>query len=340
MRIFRVLLVCALLAGCGGDDEEQTATPAKTETPAAEKSATPAAQDEEAAVREVFDSYMAALKEKDFDTACSKLAPETTEKLQENVKKLGVSDPPETCPGEPRAAPGDGGEGRSEQEGARRALRHRGGRQHQGQRRGLGDHRLARDASRARNTGLSVRAQDRRGVEAGRCDKLSSRCRRRERIAELERDLAEAIERQSATGQVLEVLGRCAFELEPVFETVVAQAVRLCRADAGQIYVSDGDVYRLAVALGASQAYREYLASVPIAAGPGTIVGRVTQERQTVQIRDASADPEYTMRRALRARRLPHDARRADARRRARARRDRAVARRRSRRSTSGRSSW
>jgi signal transduction histidine kinase len=120
-----------------------------------------------------------------------------------------------------------------------------------------------------------------------------------ERIAALERDLAEAIERQSATGQVLEVLGRSAFELEPVFETVLEQAVRLCRADAGQIYVRDGDVYALAVALGASQAYREYLATAPIAAGSGTLVGRVEQERTTVQIRDAQADPEYTMRRAL-----------------------------------------
>jgi hypothetical protein len=90
MRILRVLLVCALLAGCGGDDEDQSAAPAR--------SATPAAQNEEAAVREVFDSYMAALKAKDFDTACSKLAPETTAKLKENVKRLGVSDPPEECP--------------------------------------------------------------------------------------------------------------------------------------------------------------------------------------------------------------------------------------------------
>ena len=90
-------------------------------------------------------------------------------------------------------------------------------------------------------------------MEAGRCDELSARCRSASGIADLERDLAEAIERQSATGQVLEVLGRCAFELEPVFETVLAQAVRLCRADAGQIYVRDGDVYRLALALGASR---------------------------------------------------------------------------------------
>jgi hypothetical protein len=90
MRIFRVLVVCALLAGCGGDEKEQTAAPAKT--------ATPAAQDEEAAVREVFDSYLAAMKAQEFDEACSKLAPETTAKLQENVKRLGVADPPESCP--------------------------------------------------------------------------------------------------------------------------------------------------------------------------------------------------------------------------------------------------
>src|SRR4051794_25221502 len=120
-----------------------------------------------------------------------------------------------------------------------------------------------------------------------------------DRIAELERDLAEAIERQSATGQVLEVLGRCAFELEPVFETVLAQAVRLCHADAGQIYVVDGDRYHLVVAVGASQAYRDYLATVPIQADPGTLVGRVGLERTTVQIRDVRSDPAYTMRRAL-----------------------------------------
>src|SRR4051794_21112110 len=120
-----------------------------------------------------------------------------------------------------------------------------------------------------------------------------------DRIAELERDLAEANDRLAATGQVLEVLGRCAFELEPVFETVLGQAVRLCHADAGQIYVREGDVYRLGIALGASQAYRDYLASAPIQTGPGTIVGRVGLERRPVQIRDAQADPRYTMRRAL-----------------------------------------
>src|SRR4051794_22779978 len=120
-----------------------------------------------------------------------------------------------------------------------------------------------------------------------------------DRIAELERDLAEAIERQSATGQVLEVLGRSGFQLEPVFETVLGQAVRLCSADAGLIYVLEGGSYRVAIAQGSSQAYRDYISGVSIQAGSGTLVGRVGSERQTVQILDAPSDPRYTMTRAL-----------------------------------------
>jgi signal transduction histidine kinase len=120
-----------------------------------------------------------------------------------------------------------------------------------------------------------------------------------DRIEQLERDLAEARERQTAADQVLEAIGRSASELEPVFETVVSQAVRLCGADAGLIYVLDGDVYRLAFATGGSQAYRDYLAGVPIARGAGTLVGRVGLERRPVQILDVLADPDYEMHRAV-----------------------------------------
>jgi class 3 adenylate cyclase len=112
---------------------------------------------------------------------------------------------------------------------------------------------------------------------------------------DLERQLAEARERQSAADQVLELIGRSTFELEPVFETVLEQAVRLCNADAGQVYVLDEDVYRLALAIGGPQAYRDYLAGVPIARGAGTLVGRVGLERRPVQIPDVLADPDYEM---------------------------------------------
>src|SRR3954471_16497334 len=69
------------------------------------------------------------------------------------------------------------------------------------------------------------------------------------RAARLERDVADAIEQQAATSEVLQTIGRSAFELEPVFETVVRHAVRLCDADAGLMYRLDGDVYRLVTAV-------------------------------------------------------------------------------------------
>ena len=119
-----------------------------------------------------------------------------------------------------------------------------------------------------------------------------------QRIEQLERDLAETRERQAAAGEVLEAIGRTGFELEPVFETVLRQAVRLCNADAGQVWVLDEDVYRLVFAIGGTQVYRDYLAGVPIARGPGTLVGRVGLERRAVQIRDVRADPDYEMHRA------------------------------------------
>ena len=118
------------------------------------------------------------------------------------------------------------------------------------------------------------------------------------RIEHLERDLADALEQQTAARAVLEIIGRPSTELEPVFETVLQQAVRLCRADAGLIYVLDGDEYRVAFAIGGSQAYRDHVTGIPLQRGAGTLVGRVGLKRETVQILDALADPEYELHRA------------------------------------------
>jgi signal transduction histidine kinase/CheY-like chemotaxis protein len=114
-----------------------------------------------------------------------------------------------------------------------------------------------------------------------------------DRVARLEHELAEAIEQQTATSQVLEVIGRSDFRLERVFETVVRHAVRLCRADCGYVYQLDGDVYRTAFIVGGSQKYREYMERHPVSQGPETLVGRVGLERRIVQIPDVLADPIY-----------------------------------------------
>jgi signal transduction histidine kinase/CheY-like chemotaxis protein len=119
-----------------------------------------------------------------------------------------------------------------------------------------------------------------------------------ERAERLARELADAIEQQAATSQVLETIGRSALEVEPVFETVVRHAVRLCAADGGLVFQREDDVYRVAFALGGSEEYHRYLEANPIARRPGTLVGHVDMERRTVQIADAIADPRYQWQRA------------------------------------------
>ena len=114
-----------------------------------------------------------------------------------------------------------------------------------------------------------------------------------DRVAQLTRELAEAKEQQAATSQVLEVIGRSDFRLEPVFETVVRHAVRLCRADCGYVYQPDGEVYRIAFIIGSTPEYREYMQRHPVQQGPETLVGRVGLERRIVQIPDVLADPSY-----------------------------------------------
>ena len=114
-----------------------------------------------------------------------------------------------------------------------------------------------------------------------------------DRVARLESELAEAIERQTATSQVLEVIGRSDFRLERVFETVVRHAVSLCRADCGYVYQLDDDDYRIAFIVGGSPEYREYMQRHPVKQGPETLVGRVGLERRIVQITDVLADPIY-----------------------------------------------
>ena len=120
------------------------------------------------------------------------------------------------------------------------------------------------------------------------------------RVEELTQELAQAREQQTATGEILDVMSRSAFDVQPVFETVVRNATRLCGADIGQLQILDGQSYRLAVAYGGSREYRELIARNPISPGRGTLVGKVALERRTVQISDVLADPDYQWREAQR----------------------------------------
>src|SRR4051795_2062557 len=134
-------------------------------------------------------------------------------------------------------------------------------------------------------------------------------------VERLKRDLADATEQQAATSEILRAIGRSESELEPVFETVLRHAVRLCRADAGLVFRLEDDVYRVAVALGGSEEYRRYLQDHPVAHDVGTLVGRVGLERQIVHIEDAAVDPRYQWQEARALGGVSTDPRRAEVRR-------------------------
>jgi signal transduction histidine kinase/DNA-binding response OmpR family regulator len=89
-------------------------------------------------------------------------------------------------------------------------------------------------------------------------------------------------------------MGRSTFDLQPVFEALVENAVRLCEAERALIYRFDGATLRLMAAQNASAELRAFLERNPLTLARTSAAGRASLERRTIHIRDVLADAEYT----------------------------------------------
>jgi hypothetical protein len=124
---------------------------------------------------------------------------------------------------------------------------------------------------------------------------LADRAGRQDSYADLKqqldvrtKELSEAHERETATSQVLGIISSSPSDLEPVFETILANATRLCQASYGTLWLCEGDAVRLVARYGAVPA--EFAAERPRGAmfrlGAGAAITQATKTRQPVQVAD------------------------------------------------------
>ena len=114
-----------------------------------------------------------------------------------------------------------------------------------------------------------------------------------EAVQQRTRELSEALEQQTATAEVLGVISRSKFELQPILQSVVETAERLCRAEQTVIYRLEDGAYRFAAGHSSVPEYLEVEKQTTIVPGHGTVVGRAALTRQVARIDDAWSDPLY-----------------------------------------------
>src|SRR6516225_11172249 len=117
-----------------------------------------------------------------------------------------------------------------------------------------------------------------------------------EREAELteckaERD--EALQRETATAEVLGVINSSLGDLTPVFDAMLERAIRLCESTYGHMFTYDGELFHLA-AISGPPGYVEWSSQLgPVRSGPSAPLGRISHGERIVHVTDVQEEDVY-----------------------------------------------
>jgi two-component system, NtrC family, sensor kinase len=106
-------------------------------------------------------------------------------------------------------------------------------------------------------------------------------------------ELRESLEQQTATADVLRVISSSPGDLKPVFNAMLANAVRICAANFGALYIFDGNNYHLAVGHNMPTAFLEERQRTPLSVTGNGAIARMARTKQSVHILDTAEDPAY-----------------------------------------------
>jgi GAF domain-containing protein len=115
-------------------------------------------------------------------------------------------------------------------------------------------------------------------------------------IADLRRERDEALSREAAIAEVLQVINSSPGDLAPVFQTMLEKAIRLCEATHGTLRTFDGEAFHLA-----ASAHREALALPDAGRGPSSLFRRFIDGQEIIHLADVLDSPEYQFNPGVRA---------------------------------------
>jgi signal transduction histidine kinase len=106
-------------------------------------------------------------------------------------------------------------------------------------------------------------------------------------------DLSEALEQQTGTSELLQVISRSPGALEPVFATLLQNAVRICNAKFGTLYLCEGDGFRSVAMHNPPPAFAEVRMGVVLHSRPDSPFGRLVRAKQVVHVADMTTEQPY-----------------------------------------------